>query len=246
MKGILKPRSERAKMDFASLADNFSDAVEAVKKFGIVDLSAMGMDWNTSVLKSNGGGILYNTGNVYSNEGERVSGKIKNCGRGEIGIRVANPRLIGKYGLANDDIVRSLAEAVGYTAKLDILEGVEFLPSGEVDGVRFAQDNDFSRVDYNDVDIVRHNRFRETLTNEAKRIITARNRDGSFDKYTVVEMPSGAFVAYCSDQNEAPYVVLDIDALTQDKQTIRKNRDAITFRRDARGDWEKRVMEAVA
>jgi hypothetical protein len=52
-------------------------------------------------------------------------------------------------------------------------------------------------------------------------------------------------VAYNTNYGEAPYIVTDLSALEQDKQTVIRKGDAIRFRRDRRGDWAKKIFDEV-
>ncbi len=240
----LTPKSNRAQMDFRGIESKFSGAVANVSKIGGVNLSQMGIDWNPSILTSTGKSLSYSISNLYSDSTEPIKGKIRNCGHDKIGIEIYNPNMIGRSGYGNDEIIRCLSEAVEYSDKLEILDETTFLPMGET-GEKTPKESKRKAPEV-ERDLIQYRLFAEKLLNMANKIIKGRS-EGSFGDYVVAQMPSGFFVAYNANYGEGPYVVTDLDILLQDKTTIRKNNDAIRFRRDRRAGnkWIDRILATV-
>lgn len=238
----ITPKSARAKIDFSNLEGLFSEASDNLKTTGSVNLAQIGIDWNPCVLKSKGGKIGYDV-NHYSDE-NIISGQIRNVGRNEIGIEVYSGT-VGASGLGNNDIIRYLSEAVNYASKLRIMENVTLLPAGETHEAQENPKESSSRA-CESRDVPEYQAFSRELIDMAERIHVAR-KDGSFGNYLVTEMPSGWIVAYSKNYGEGAYVVDSMETLLQDKPTIRKNGDAIRFRRDRRSGngWMDRILDLI-
>ena len=244
----LIPNGERGHIDHNSLGDRFSGAADNVRKIKRVDLSGMGFDWNGSIFTPSGKKIEYSVGNVYSDRQEPVRGNIGNVGRGQIGISVYNPGLIGVGSFGNDEIIRTLAEAVGYTSKLDILDDTVFLSKGRIER-DVLEDGGVAKEGLGKrqlgVDVERYRNFTKDLSSRANRIIIGQCGD-SFGNYKVFQMSSGFYVAQSPLYGDATYVVTDLDVLLQDKQSIREGKDAIIIVRDNRRAWERDVLNIAA
>lgn len=238
----INPKSTRAGMHLKQLEERFEAAAENLDRLGRVNMRQIGIDWNPSTLEParNGKEIVYSLAS-YSDDHSDLVGRLRNVGRDQIGIEVVNRPLVGTNGFGNDEIVRNLSEAVGYAAKLDIKDGAVILPNGKSEGVRGVGEGITTPVDD---DNTQYRLFAAALLEKAQKIIVGRVGN-DFGEYIVAQMPSGFYVAYSTNYGDAPYIVTDFKALLKDKKQIRKDGDAIRFRRDRRGEWAQRILEEI-
>jgi len=238
MVNVIRPTSERAKTDLRLISGNFKDAYEFVKNHGGIKVSDLGFDWNHSDLTgTKKKGIEFILGD-YS-DSNNVSGNIRNIGNNEIGVGLYTA--IG--AISNSYLFNSLGEALEITGKLEIRDNQPFLPEseGEKTGiVRTASNEETPEVPVETLD--RYKRFHQTLLSTANKIYQSRV-NGQFGDYTVFETPSGFFLAHNKDYANAIYIATDLEEFTKDKQTLRRNGDAIKI--DRKGDWEKRIAEYI-
>ena len=238
-KRIIEPSGLRAQMRYTNLQDRFCDAKKSLGLYKRVSLEEMGVAWNPTVLEASGRGTINFRYSPLG--GGEISGQIRDGGSCNPIVEVKNGiALINRGQMCDDYLLESLAEAIAITSKLDIQDGVEFLPSGESEPQSQLGNGGSSNPVGNDD--ARFQAFAEELLNAGKAIIVGRTNH-QFGKYIVVETNPGWYIAYNKNYGEAPYIVNELELLLLDKQTLIKSGDAIRHRRDPRGDWVKRLRE---
>ena len=236
---IITPNSARAKIEMKQLAENYHGALDKVKQYDRICLTEIGFDWNSTTLsRGKGSSIEFMLGNEYVGS-EYVSGRIHNGITPVPVIEAYDPKnLIGSSSMTPDYIINSINEAVKISKKLNIMENFEFLPGGEQDpGIKGNGGKGKPSI----VD-PRMKAFARELTEVCEELIVGRVNK-VFGDYIVVKTKQGWYMAYNKDYGDAPYIVLDIQDLLQDKTFLIKTNGALKCRRDHRGPWPERLRK---
>ena len=234
---IVEPHNLRAKIEHARMQKMFPNAVETVRGYGPIVLSEMGADWNRCIFeRTKRGGIIFTLGGENGSRHMILDGMVRNVGYDNIRIDVQKG--ISGVDFSDNYIVNSVSEGVQVCSKLEIITN-ELLPSGDEPPASGEGSGDRT---YPDKDNEQYRIFAAEVLDKAKKIIVS-THCRAFGKYVVVESHQGFFIAYNKDYGEGTYIVDDFELLLFDKQTIKKEGLAITFRRDRRGNWEDRIRE---
>jgi len=225
-------------MEYAALQWNFYQALAAMEPLPELLLSQLGIDWNSTYLEWKKRKLKFRLAEEHIGQNS-IEGLIHDSGHRTPIITVTEGmEHLGSLGMTNYYIVHSLSEAVAIASKLEVMERVEFLPSGPAE--RTPSGIGGWEMDQ---DIELYKRFVAELLARSKSIIVGRVNQ-VFDKYLVVKTAQDWFVAYNKNYGEAPYVVTDINDLFLDKQTLIRTKGAFHFRRDTRGNqWIERLRE---
>ena len=240
--------NDRSKIELRRIKRDLPNAIEAVDRYGKIDLYELGIDWNNCILlNTKGNGIRFSLDERKSDQ---------NTLKGIVGIQkdkvltgffpYANitlydkNRLVGRPGLTRSEIINSVGEAVNIGSKLEII-GDEILSAGEITlpvmngdgsngGRRGAENEDYRAM------------VAELLSRSRGIIATKKNEQ--FGDYIIVETNQDFFIAYNKNYGEAPYIVKDLEVLKLDKQAIRRGDFFVKrLRRDLRGNWQSRLKE---
>ena len=227
----LIPTSERAKRNIELIAEGLPKAYQVIEANGPVSLANLGLDWNhTTLERTRRKGIDFSLTDAININS--LSGNVKNGGYNIPLINVYN--LIGH--MSDDYVFNSLGEAISVVSKLNIQDEVEFLPMGEI-GPRDNRGESTQRL------IPDHDEYRTflgELVTSAEEIIVGRVNK-QFGDYVVARTPIGFYLAYNRDYGKAPYVVADVETLLKDRQSIRRDGDAIRVVRN--GNWIEKLRE---
>ena len=233
------PNSERARMDYTAIQENFFDVLKVMSNYSELSMQKMGFDWNFVDLMKGRKGVDFFLGSENVG-GEGLEGTVRDKGRQTPIITANDSSIIGASEMTPNYITRSLREAFDIARKLEIHEDTEFLPSAESSGIVVPRGEGSGVA--GKPDQKRFKAFASELLNSAKSIIVGRKHQ-EFGNYIVAETNQGWFIAYNKNYGEGPYIVDDLDMLIFDKSTLRDSGEAIRHRRDPRGDWVKTLRQ---